>query len=296
MATNLMLKISGLAEKATGKSFNELTENFNNRSKRPEVERSGQLPLFPEEDVSALPNYIARTPLFAPIRPGRRAMHNNALLASPEGVEIRYTGVQLDMSDQDVFLRALKRARGVDLNKSILCNRAEFLKDLGWKSSKKTGGFGASAYEWLDQSFQRLTSGTLHIKTKKYKAHLSLIAEWVENVETGDWEYTVGMKIKALFYNYEYAFIDLEKRQLISINIDLTKWLQSYSATHKIGLHRVSVENLKLWCGYNSPTRKFKQSLYKALSELERLNIIVGVSFYKNDSMVQWNRIGSKKD
>lgn len=290
-----MLKISSLAEKATGKGFNELTENFNNRSKKPEVEHSGQLPLFPEEDVSALPNYIARTPLFAPIRPGRRAMHNNVLLASPEGVEIRYTGVQLDMSDQDVFLRALKWAQGVDLNKSVLCNRAEFLKALGWKSSKKKG-FGASAYEWLNQSFKRLTSGTLHIKTKRYESHLSLIADWTEDKETGNWEYTIGIKIRSLFQNYEYAFIDLKARQQILNSIDLAKWIQSYAATHKIGLHRVNIENLKSWCGYSSPTRKFKVALLKALNELERLNILIGVKFYKNDNMIQWMRLDTNKN
>ena len=250
----------------------------------------GQLPLFPEEDTSALPNYIARTPLFAPIQPGRRKMHDDSLLASPEGVELRISGKQLDMADQDVFMLSLKWAQGVDLNQPVRCNRSEFLRELGWQPSGKTGAFGKSAYDWLDQSFGRLTGGKIYIETKRYKAHLSLVADWTEDKETGEWEFTIGGKIRALFQNQEYAFIDLVKRQQITHRVGLAKWLQSYAATHKPGLHRISVENLKQWCGYNSPTRKFRAALVEALGELDRLKILTSVKFYKDDLMVQWTR------
>jgi len=271
-------------EHATSKRLEEVND-------QPEIKRGGQLPLFPEEDTSALPNYIARTPLFAPIRPGRRKMHDNAMLSSPEGIEVCFTGRQLDMADQDVFMLALKWAQGVDLNNAVRCNRSEFLKALGWQPSEKTGAFGKSAYNWLDQSFQRLTSGTLHIKTKRYKAHLSLVSDWIQDEETGNWEFTIGSKVRALFQNQEYAFIDLVKRQQIANRVDLAKWMQSYAATHKPGLHRVSVENLKCWCGYSSPTRKFRTALSEALNELERVGILAGVGFYKDNSMVRWNRL-----
>ena len=81
--------------------------------------------------------------------------------------------------------------------------------------------------------------------------------------------YQVGGKIRALFQNQEYAFIDLVKRQQIVHRVGLAKWLQSYAATHEPGRHRISVENLKKWCGYNSPTRKFREALVEALGELE---------------------------
>jgi hypothetical protein len=48
--------------------------------------------------------------------------------------------------------------QGTDLNQPVRCNRAEFLKALGWQPGKKTGAFGKSAYDWLDQSFQRLSA------------------------------------------------------------------------------------------------------------------------------------------
>lgn len=281
-----------------GKTFDEVMAKVKERAAlaKPKAaedqanEPGGQLPLFPEEDTSALPNYIARTPLFAPIRPGRRKMHDNAILASPEGFEVRFSGKQLDMADQDVFMLALKFAQGVDLNQPVRCDRAEFLKELGWEPSKN-GSFGKSAYSWLDQAFQRLTTGTLHIQTKRYKAHLSLVADWTQDEQTGQWEFTIGGKVRGLFQNNEYAFIDLAKRQQIAHRVDLAKWLQSYASTHEPGVHRISIENLKKWCGYASPLRKFREALAEALAELERLEVVTGVRFYRDGEMVQWARM-----
>lgn len=283
-----------MSQKAIDIGLSKLSERVSLAKARAEANQSsqtlgGQLPLFPEEDTSALPNYIARTPLFAPIRPGRRKMHDNSVLASPDGFEVRFSGQQLDMADQDVFMMALKFAQGVDLNQPVRCDRSEFLKELGWEPGKN-GSFGKSAYAWLDQAFQRLTVGTLHIRTKRYKAHLSLVSDWTQDEKTGCWEFTIGSKVRALFQNNEYAFIDLSKRQQIAHRVDLAKWLQSYASTHEPGLHRVSVENLKRWCGYASPTRKFREALMEALAELERLEVVIGVSTYRDGEMVQWTR------
>jgi hypothetical protein len=285
MSKDVLEKTAALVRKATGKTADELKQQHNTADPN-----GGQLPLFPEEDTSALPNYLARTPLFAPIQPGRRQMHDQSQLASPAGVEVLFTGKQLDMADQDVFMLALKFAQGVDLNQPVRCNRAEFLKALGWKSAKKTGAFGKSAYEWLDQSFQRLSAGTLSIRTKRYKAHLSLVSEWVQDNQTGDWEFTIGGKIRALFQNDEFSFIDLRKRQQIATRIDMAKWLQSYAASHERGVHRISIEKLKEWCGYSSPIRKFREALGEALGELQRVGILESVEFYKEDTMVKWVR------
>lgn len=284
MSENILAKTAALVKKATGKDSAELMRL------RPNESTGGQLPLFPEEDTSALPNYLARTPLFAPIQPGRRQMHDNSQLASPAGVEVFFTGKQLDMADQDVFMLALKFAQGTDLNQPVRCNRAEFLRALGWQPARKNGAFGKSAYDWLDQSFQRLSVGTLSIRTKRYKAHLSLVAEWVQDNVTGEWEFTIGSKIRALFQNDEFSFIDLRKRQQIAIRVDMAKWLQSYAASHEKGLHRISIAKLKDWCGYSSPIRKFREALGEALDELQRVGILENVEFYKEDTMVKWVR------
>ena len=136
-------------------------------------------------------------------------------------------------------------------------------------------------------------TGTLHIKTKRYTANLSLVADWTQDNLTGIWEFTIDGKVRALFANNEYAFLDLAKRRMIEHQEDLAKWIQSYAATHEPGVHRVSVENLKKWCGYASPTRKFRDALTKALGELERLKILINAHLYREGEMVQWTRFSS---
>ena len=284
MSEDVLAKTVAVVNKATGNDADEP-----NRQGRSESTR-GQLPIFPEEDTSALPNYLGRTPLFAPIRPGRRQIHDQSQLASPEGVEVFFTGKQLDMADQDVFMLALKFAQGTDLNQPVRCNRAEFLKALGWQPGKKTGAFGKSAYDWLDQSFQRLSAGTIGIRTKRYMANLSLVSVWVQDNVTGEWEFTIGGKICALFQNDEFSFIDLRKRQQIAARVNMAKWLQSYAASHERGVHHISIAKLKEWCGYASPMRKFREALGEALDELQRVGILESVEFFKEDTMVKWVR------
>ena len=49
--------------------------------------------------------------------------------------------------------------------------------------------------------------------------------------------------------------------------------------------------NLREWSGYGSPLRKFREALAEALGELERVEIIRGVTFYERESKVRWTRI-----
>ena len=100
-----------------------------------------QMSLFPD-DARAIPNYLARTPLFAPVRPGRRKRREGELLASPQGFEIRFSGEQLDQSDCDVFMQLVHGARGRTLGEPLLLNRAEFLSQIGRAD-------GGKNYEWL---------------------------------------------------------------------------------------------------------------------------------------------------
>src|SRR5262245_47291215 len=71
---------------------------------------SAQLPLWPEP-VRAVPNDILRSALVAAIQGKGRAYFRHKLLASYDGVQIRYTGEQLDQSDLDVWEQVMHIAR-----------------------------------------------------------------------------------------------------------------------------------------------------------------------------------------
>lgn len=244
----------------------------------------GTLPLFPPLD-SAMPNHLARSSIFAPIKTGERQKHEKALMASRGDASIYYSGLQLDMADNDVFLQALRVAQGMQLGDTIYFNRAQFLRDIG-------RSVGKSQYEWLQESFYRLTSGTVIIQTKRYKAALHLIDGYALDEQTGEYWLRMNPEIIKLFGHMEYGLVDMHTRLRIGRRQDMAKWLQNYVATHEEGkTHIISVQLLQLWSGSGGRLRDFQaRSLSKALTELERLGLVREVQF-RPDGKVSWWRV-----
>jgi hypothetical protein len=249
----------------------------------PAAETKPQLPLWPDLE-RAIPNHLARTCLFAPIGRGRRKMHDGTQLASPQGTSVTFSGKQLDMADQDVFLQAMHIAKNSPLGTPIMVNRARFLAEIGRTDGK-------SAYDWLDESFGRQVGATLTLETDRIKAHLPLVAGWIQDKESGNFQITMHPEVVKLFSRQEYSLIDWELRKQITRRVDLSKWLQTYVASHSPGAtHSISVSHLKDWCGNSGRARDFRSALGEALEELERLSLIANHKFYRNDIMVQWFR------
>jgi len=59
------------------------------------------LPLWPEP-ARGIPNPVSRGALFAAEQGKNRAVFQRELLACQKGLQIRFTGIQLDQSDLDV--------------------------------------------------------------------------------------------------------------------------------------------------------------------------------------------------
>lgn len=239
-----------------------------------------QLQLFFEEyennDQAALPNTIARSALFASIRPGRRKFHQKAVIASRKDAELKYTGEQLDMGDSDVFLQAIRVIEKYDLGTNIQILPYAFLREMGRKTGK-------TDKQWLDKSFERLTTGTLIVHVPgQYKAVLHLVDEYIHDEKTDTYYIRMNPKIISLFQKERYGLIDWAKRK--QIKTPLAKWLQTFvGADKKDQEHKVSLKKLKEWCGQsNRPIRKFRQAFNKALSELLSEKI-VQQGYVKND-------------
>ena len=273
------------AAKATPDSAN--SKNPRNEA-QPDRKTYGTLPLFPPLE-SAMPNHLARSSLFAPIKTGERQMHEKALMASRGDASIYYSGHQLDMADNDVFLQALRVAQGLRLGDSIYFNRAQFLREIG-------RSVGKSQYEWLQESFYRLTSGTVIIQTKRYKAALHLIDGYALDEQTGEYWLRINPEIVKLFGHMEYGLVDIHTRLRIGRRQDMAKWLQNYVATHEEGkTHVISIHLLQLWSGSTGRLRDFQtRSLIKALTELERLGLICEVQT-RSDGKVSWKRVPQEK-
>ncbi|PRP68513.1 hypothetical protein BUE93_22190 [Chromobacterium amazonense] len=252
-----------------------------NTAKKVIEQKGGSLPLFPEME-SAMPNHLARSALFAPIRPGRRTIYDKSILASRDDVEILYSGKQLDMADNDVFLQALRASQGYATGAPVIFNRAEFLREIGRSTGKND-------YVWLEESFDRLATGTLYIKTKNYKTVLHLIDAYAKNEISGKYWLRLNPEILKLFSQKSYGFIDMDARRQINRGQELAKWLQNYVASHEGGkTHTIDGKSLQKWSGTMGRFRDFmSRSLPKALAELERLCLIQN-SRIREDGKVTW--------
>jgi len=82
----------------------------------------------------------------------------------------------------------------------------------------------------------------------------------------------------------------MEKRRQIASKAELAKWLQCYAVSHAKGEHRVSLSNLKAWCGYEGRVRDLRSYLATALAELVRVGILVSWGFYENKQKNKWFR------
>jgi len=234
-------------------------------------------------ETSPISNEIARTPLFSPIKKGERKIHDMTKLPSPNGIDLYYFGKALDMGDQDVYLTALMLAKGVKPDDKIAINRTEFLKKMGRSKS-------GQAFKWLKSSFDRISTGRLFYDTQDESGSTPLLGmlRYDKSLET--YYFTIPYESLKVFGYDSFGYVDMQKRFSIENKVDLSKWLQSYAVSHKKGIHRVSVANLKEWSGYASKDWDFRIYLAEALDELVRVGIFDRWCFTDENNKVEWFR------
>ena len=94
------------------------------------------------DTARAIPNYIARSGLFAPVRRGWRTYHDDTTFLTGKNILLKGTGKQLTEDHADIWMHAMFLQTTVQTGQTPRVNRADFLRALG----RPTGG---SAYEWL---------------------------------------------------------------------------------------------------------------------------------------------------
>jgi len=273
-------ELDRMTKKMTGKDLGEW-ERIHGKGKRPKRRDEHTMPLFPELE-SAMPNHLARSSLFAPIRRGRRGMFDKVKLSSRDDVSIYFSGKQLDMADNDVYLELLRQAQGRLFGESVPVSRYAILKELGRPT-------GQAQYKWLHESIRRLTFAMVDIEATRYKAAFHLIDSFELDKETGEYVLRIHPEVRKLFARGEYGFINLERRRELSRRIDLAKWLQNYICSHRRGdQQRVTFAKLHKWTGSSSHLRDFRRYVTEAMKELERVGEVEAVE--ANDNTIAWCR------
>lgn len=217
-----------------------------------------QLPLWPEA-TRGTPNSFLRGALFAAIQGKEREYFKGKILATREGIKIRYTGMQLDQSDLDVWEQAAELARSHPLGNVCHFTVHGFLKALGRNTGNKD-------HEWLKDVLRRLTASCVEITHGRYTYGGSLL-EFVHDEKEKTYILSLNPKILSI-YKAGWTAIDWGIRQKLRRK-PLALWLHGYLSgdaenydTKIETLHRLSGSKTKeLW--------KFKQNLKNALADIE---------------------------
>jgi hypothetical protein len=248
------------------------------------------LPGF-QDDLRAIPNHLARSPLFAPIKPGRRMVRVDELLPSPDGVTVRYSGPQLDQADCDVFMQLIYEQRGKPLGAQVSVVRQNFLHSIGRAD-------GGKNYDWLQSVMDRLQAARVRVENNRYVLTAQLLGKVIQDKVTSTFQVVLDPDIVEMFAPGDRSLVDWQKRLMIERRVDLAKWLHNFTASHKDRTQYHSLANLRAWSGYASPLRKFREAVEEALQELARVEVISGHQFYERKSpttkklelMVRWDR------
>lgn len=233
--------------------------------------KGSQLPLWPEPK-RGVPNSVLRGSLFAAIQGKDRQALKGELLFAQQGIEIRFTGWQLDQSDLDVWEQALHLARQHPLGTQCHFTAHGFLKALG----RRTDG---RSHEWLKDVFRRLAGAVVEI-THNRMTYGGTLLEFFRDDDTERYVLKINPKIIAL-YSAGWTATDWDQRRALKRK-PLALWLHGFYASHA-NPHPLSVEYMhKLSGSRNRNIRDFKQQLTKAHEDLQEVGAIRGFEIEGN--------------
>ncbi len=238
-----------------------------------------RLPLWPEE-LRACPSCVLRSALFGVVQRGRRKALEGEILATWEGVTIRYTGWRLDQGDLDVWLAALHLAREHNLGVRVPVTINEMLRTTG----RSTAG---SFYEWFKSAIRRLTACAVEITAGRKTFGGPLIEGFERDEVTGEHVLYLSPRLAELFEDGDYTRIDWETRR--DLGMDLAKWLHGYIASHRATTqnpHRLGLERLRTLCGSETDElRKFRQQIREAMQELQAAGVVTAWRITPGDAL-----------
>jgi hypothetical protein len=221
-----------------------------------------QFPLFPET-TRPVSNDMARSALFSCVQGKDRRFIKDALLATVDGVEIRFTGEQLNQDDHDLLMQLIFMAREKPMGAWVTVPAHTILKAL----CRQVGG---KQHRELRADIFRLAAGTVSIRIARDRVEVTghhLIAKASQHEDSRHWIYRLDPDLCFLYGGESYTLIDWDKRLNLK-GKDLARWLQLYIATHAKPFP-VKVATLRELSGSRTKAlRSFRGQLRLALDAL----------------------------
>lgn len=209
------------------------------------------------EAMRICPYVFLRSAVFGIAEKGKRKYFDDALLASTSEFTARFTGLQLDQTDLDVWLELVHLLRYLPVGSTVTTSHLDLLTMLG----KADSGQNRQA---LQRQITRLQEATVNV----CKASGSYVGGLISTVACGK-TLTIRLdpRIVELFAGKRFTRMQHAVRGELT---PLGKWLYGYFSTH-IQPPPIRVDEIKRLCGSNATDlNAFRYSLQSTLKQLKR--------------------------
>jgi hypothetical protein len=228
-----------------------------------------KLPLFPYPEVTRIvSNDMARSALFSAVQGGKRRILKKEVLATIEGIEIIFTGEELNQDDHDLLMQLVHFARHKAFGEPVTVPANAILAGLGCDK-------GGKDHKELRTRIERLLSPLLALKNTKtrvtYYGHI--IESAVQDEKNKYWVYKLNPDLRPLYDTASFSLIEWEQRRALKRK-DLARWLQAFYATHAEPFP-LSVEYLHRMSGSQATLKEFRRALRNALEVLKTIGFLL---------------------
>lgn len=240
------------------------------------------LPAFPA-GMRGVPNCCLRSALFGMIQRGQRKALNQEAIVTIRGLQIRYSGWQLDQADFEVLAHALYLVSAQASGKLVRFTAKGFLKGIG-------RSYGKSGREWLKESLRRLTGSTIDIQQETPGAigapTISYSGSLLEEFQHDEAEQSYFLKCNpAMARLFDAGWTQIPWQQHMQLKTDLAKWLHGFYASHRVPFP-LKVATLRQLCGSNCRRLSdYRGNLRNAFDELLENGFLTSWHIDKQDKV-----------
>ena len=238
-----------------------------------------QLPLWPEPKRGA-PNSFIRSALFAAIQSKDRQFLKETVLASQDGIVVKYTGEQLNQADLDVWETIVHLAREQPLGTVASFTAHGLLKAMGMPT-------GNSQHKQLHSTLLRLTACAVEVTHENKTYFGPLIKSGAKDEVTRHYGIELNKGIIKLFGENQWTALDWQQRQELR-GQPLAQALHAFYSSHREPF-AVKLDTLQAYTGSrNKQAASFKRQVRVALDQLVTVGFLS--SFEIKGSLVSVKR------
>jgi TrfA protein len=224
-----------------------------------------QLPLWPE-GKRGTPNSFLRSALFAAIQSKDRIYLEEVILASQQGITVKFTGKQLNQEDMTVWMALVDLSRQHPLGTEYSFTAYGILRHMGFDD-------GGDQRERFHTSIKRLTDCTVRIETSQIEYGGHLIEEYKVDKDTKHYKIILNKKLIRLFDKNDWTAINWEQRKQLRRK-PLASKLHEYYSSHEFP-KAISFEFLyRITGSQNRQLADFKRKVKAALDELIKISFL----------------------